>query len=480
MCTGRRGSVPLTLTGLRRAALAGMIGLLASSVAAQTVSISAEEARAGLRQALADGRLDVAEPLAQAILRRAPQDYAAHAALSQIALQRGDVVLADRATRQAVAHARSPRDRFEAALLRARVTEQADGPLAGVAAMYWTRRAAELAPHPAYRSAAVGELQRIRGEARLQLNLGVSVAPSSNVNNGSRETYIELPGWGGLAWLLSPQSRALSGWVAEATVSGRYRLAESAVSARYVRFAAQQRKVRLSGASRRLLDDWRAWQVAAGNAPPPDPDYDFAAVEAGVQQIMVLGKGQAAFGATLGHNWFGGRDLSDYLRLDAQLEQAVAPGVMLFGSAQAERQWRKGAAEPVVDTLTLQAGAVRHLESGARLRLSLGARHTEAASLDTRHKALMGRIGWEPATPMAGVRIETSLGIEGRRYDPSMLAPQGRRDLRLDAGVSVTFQKLDYMGFAPMVDLRASRNASNVKLYDGRDLGIAFGIRSVF
>lgn len=452
--------------------------LLAGGAGAGTVTVSAAEAREGMRHALAAGQHDVAAELAQAILRRLPGDYAAHAALAEIALARGDTGAARAAAGRAAALARSPRERFESSLLRARATERAGGALAPVAAMFWTRRAAELAPHPAYRQAAAGEMQRLRAQSRLHLNLGVTLTPSSNVNNGSRETHVELPGWGGLAWVLSPQSRALSGWIAEAAVSGRYRLAETAVSARFLRFAAVQRKVRLSGESRRLLADWRAGQIAGGATPPADPDYDFAAVEVGLQQVMLLGRTQLALGATAGHNWSGGRDLADYLRLEAQAERGLSEGLAVFGTGTAERQWRDGGAR--VDTLSVQAGLLRRLAGGDRLRLVLGARRTNAAAVDTRHGAVLARLGWEPARPLAGLRIETSMGAERRLYDPSMLAPAGRRDLRLDAGVSMTFQKLDYMGFAPTLDLRASRYRSNVRLHEGRDLGVSFGFRSVF
>ncbi|WP_323042202.1 surface lipoprotein assembly modifier [Gemmobacter sp.] len=464
---------------LRRLGLAAAAcAVLAGGAMAQTVTITPDEARAGLRQALALRQYAVADQLAQAILRRLPDDFAAHAARAEVALQQGNGGQARDSARQASALARSPGERFEASILRARVAEQAGGALGPMTAMFWTRRAAQQAPHVAYRSAAVGELRRLRAESRLQLNLGITLTPSSNVNNGTRETHVELPGWGGLAWVLSPQSRALSGWIAEGSVSGRYRLAETDVSARYLRFAVVQRKVRLSGESRQQLADWRAAQIAAGNTPPADPNYDFAAVEAGVQQMMLLGKAQVGLGATVGHNWFGGRDLSDYLRLDAQAERALSPDLALFGTLLGERQWRDGGTG--VDTLSVQAGVVQRLARGGKLRLALGARRTAAASVDTRHDALSARMGWEPAAPVAGLRLETSVGVERRSYDASLLAPTGRSDLRLDAGVSVTFQALDYMGFAPTVDLRASRYRSNVKLYDGRDLGISLGFRSVF
>lgn len=464
---------------LRRAALAALAcSLLAGGVGANTVTISPQEARAGLRQALALRHYDVADQLAQAILNRLPGDFAAHTARAEVALHRGDRRQAQASARQASALARGAGERFEASILRARVAEQAGGALGPMTAMFWTRRAAQQAPHVAYRSVAVGELRRLRSESRLQLSLGLSVTPSSNVNNGTRETHVELPGWGGLAWVLSPQSRALSGWIAEGSVSGRYRLAETDVSARYLRFAVVQRKVWLSGESRRQLAEWRAAQIAAGNTPPADPDYDYAAVEAGLQQVMLWGKAQIGLGATLGHNWYGGRDLSDYLRLDAQTERAVTQDLALFGSLLAERQWREGGSR--VQTLAAQAGLVQRLAQGGKLRLSVGGRRTAAASVDTRHDALSARLGWEPAALVAGLRLESSVGVERRSYDASLLAPGGRRDLRLDAGVSVTFQGLDYMGFAPSLDLRASRQRSNVKIHDGRDLGISLGFRSVF
>lgn len=462
------------------AALALALMAPATSAAAEgaTVTISRAEARAALADALARGRPDIAWHLARGLIAADPGDFDAHAALSEAEVGLGRPAEAARSARMAARLARGPNQRFEAALLRAQAAEAQGSTAGGVAAMFWARRAVELAPLDAYRHMASGELSRLRAASPLQLQFSLSLAPSSNVNNGSRRSHVELPGWGGLLWELSPQSRALSGWVGEAAVAGRYQLRASNASASFLQFSAQRREVRLSRDSRDLLTAWRNDEIAAGRVPPPMPDYDYGQVELGLQHYWRAGPATLNLGATVGHNWFGGRDLSDYLRLEAGAERGLDDRTALFGGLVLERHWRKS--DPGSDVAQLRGGVQRLTATGDRLRLSAEARNTASASVDQRHRALGLRLGWEKAQAVAGIGIEASLHAEARRYAPSMLAPGGRQDMRIEATLSLRLDRFDYMGFVPVVNLNASRVNSNVGLHDGSDAGITLGFRSRF
>ena len=344
-------------------------------------------------------------------------------------------------------------------------------------AQLWLRRAAEAAPDPQARAVAMRDFRYVRSRNPLRLSFGFGIAPSSNVNNGSQHSDIE--GFG-LSGTLSPDAQALSGWAATASLSARYRLAETPGHSTWARLSFTRREVRLSQEARAAIEAWRSAQAALGNTVTPRTDFDFAAVEAGLVHNRRGQKGVLSFGLTAGHNWFGGQDMSDYLKLDLSGERGLGDGQAIFASVSAERQWRLDAPNRDADLLTLTGGFARRLASGDRLIASLGGRTVASAAPDVRHEALIARLNWEKAEPVAGVRVEAQLSAERRRYGRSFLAPAGRRDLRLDAEVTLTFERFDYMGFAPTLDLRASRFRSNIKVHDGKDVGISLGFRSVF
>lgn len=465
----------------RSALLAALFGLLGSAaMATETVTMAPDTVRHEMRQALQRGDAQTAWHLAQALLAAGVHRYDAQIALADAERRLGRPEAALVATRQAAALAQTPKQRFETALMRAYAAEEG-GAAGALVAQFWTRRAIQLAPMDAYRAAAVSELGRMRSTAPLQVQLSFTAAPSSNVNNGSRETHITAPpDLGGGLWQLAPQARALSGFVAEAGISARYRLHQSAAGATHLRFAAQRCEVRLSQDARNQIEAWRQQQIGFGLTPPPMPDYDYGAIEAGITRSWRSGPQRYSLGATLGHAWFGGADLEDYLRLEASGDRALSQTTVLFAGLSAERHWRKPGTGQDSDILALQTGVLHQLGSGDTLRLTLSGRNQLSNDVNQRHQAAAVRLGWEKATPVAGVRLAASLGAEARRYDPSALAPGGRRDLRLDAGLSLEFQRMDYMGFVPVVSLSASKVNSNLALNKGHDTGISFGFRSRF
>ncbi len=465
----------------RRAWVAALLCLAAGPVLAEaTVTMAPDTVRHEMRQALTRGDAQTAWHLAQALIGAGVHRYDALITLAAAERRLGRPAAARQAARQAAALASTPKQKFETALLRAYSAED-DSAAGALVAQFWTRRAIQLAPMEAHRAAAIGELGRMRSAAPLHLQFSLTAAPSSNVNNGSRETHITVPtDLGGGLWQLAPQARALSGFVAEAGISGRYRLAQGSTSATHLRFAAQRREVRLSSDSRARIEAWRQQQIAFGLTPPPEPNYNYGALEAGLVHSWRQGSNRYSLGATLGHAWFGGADLGDYLRLEASGDTALDRATTLFAGLNAERHWRNRGAGQDSDSLALQTGVQRQIRSGDVLRFALSGRSVRSSDVNQRHRAVGLRLGWEKATPVAGLRLAASLGAEARRYDPSALAPAGRRDLRLDAGLSLEFERMDYMGFVPVLSLSASKVSSNLALHDGRDTGVSFGFRSRF
>ncbi|MFN6978325.1 MAG: hypothetical protein ACK4OP_09390, partial [Gemmobacter sp.] len=226
----------------------------------------------------------------------------------------------------------------------------------------------------------------------------------------------------------------------------------------------------------------QVWITDPAGAGVDAADFAYAMAEIGLTHRRRPGAGplQLTFGATAGRNWYGGAPLTDYLRLEAGLDRPIAGGRHLILGLGAEKQWRQDNPIRDADVLSLRAGIVQRLASGDRLRLDLTARSTASRSAEVSHGALALRASWDKAAPVMGVRVSMGLGAEGRDYGPVPLASGGRRDLRLDAELSLVFERLDYLGFAPVLDLRAVRSGSTVPLYDGFDLGVSLGFRSVF
>lgn len=461
------------------ATCAALIAALGTGARAEveTVQISPAEARAGLRAALAEGRDEHAWHLARGLSQVAPRDFGVQAGLAISALRLGQVAEARTAAARARKLARTQAQHYEAAMLMAQTSAAGGGVIGQTRAALWARRAIDHAPAEAHRAMAMGEVQRLRAASPLQFRIDFAVAPSDNVNNGSRNRTID---FFGIPLDISAQNQALSGWTAQAGVTGRYRLAQDARSVTSLRFGAHHREARLSSSALAALEQWRLGQLALGNVVVPRTNYDFSVLELGLGHRRQVGSLVLDLGASVSHSWNGGRDLGDTLRLDLGLEAGQGRAGLLFGGLALERQWRKDGAANDADVVSLQAGTIRTLGNGDSLRLTLGARRTLAQSADVAHDGLIARLGWQKAQPVAGVRISTSVGAEHRRYPGSLLTPTGRRDTRLDATLTLGFERISHMGFSPSLDIHASRTTSNNAFFDGQQFGMTLGFRSNF
>lgn len=445
--------------------------LLAAPAGAEPLRLDAQAMRDLGFVTLAAGDAPRAMDYAQVLLTRDPRDPVALILAARAARDMGDYRRAEAMARRAWAAADDGGEgparaqlRYGAAMAMAQALAS-DGRRG--AAQVWLRRAAQIAPDARARAVAERDFRYVRTRNPLSLQFSLSLTPSSNVNNGSRHDTVEIFG---LPFALSGDAQALSGLEAGLGLSARWRLAQDERAETHLRLAAAQRLVRLS-------DKARAQAPGARGR-----DYAYAVLETGISHRRRLGDAPAVFSldAAVGHNRYGGRALSDYLRLDLGLERVLTRGLSFEAALGGQRQWRRDAPGRDTDVLSLDLGLVRRLANDDALRLSAGVRDTRALSRDIAHDAVAVGLEWRRAAPVMGVRVAASLSAETRRFGPTLLAPLGRDDRRLEAGLSLTFERLDYMGFAPTLDLRAQRMRSPVALHDGQSLGVAFGIRSVF
>ncbi len=432
----------------------------------------AQERRLSIAQArnlgfslLDQGQPQAAKLVAQGLLQRDAGDVSGLLILSRAERLLSDYRAATRAGRQAWEAATTPMEQYAAALVTAQAISAGGSKLR---AQFWLRRATQVAPSAALRAKAVRDFRYLRATSLASVRLRFSVAPSSNINNGSRSETVNI---GGLDFLLSGDARALSGIEYSAGATLRYNLGASGRLRQALSLDLDARAFTLSSSARSQAPDARAG------------DYAFQQVALGYDLTLsdAAGRAQNFAAVGLGANWFGGEALTHFFRATAGRRVALSPRNTLRWSLSGERQWRLDADERSATVWTLAGGWYRALKSGDRLSTTAYLRDTSAASAAIAHQALGGTVSYSVAKPLFGqTGLSLSLGLEARAYDQPFIGGVMREDTRASLSASMVFGDVDYYGFSPSATLSASRTASNVDLYDTRDVGIKFGLVSSF
>jgi hypothetical protein len=451
----------------RLAALAVALCAPAAAGGAPPASLGIEDARLAARQAVATRHWDLAADIARALLQRDPADPDALIVLASTEAARGNPAAALARARAAFAAAATPNQHYEAAMLAARANYQRKH---YGAAQYWLRRASIHAADERLKALAVRNFRDVRAVNPLSTKLRFGISPSSNINNGSSAQVLFI---NGLPFILSGDAQALAGTEIEfgAAIERRFVLSPR----RQVRLGANmvQRSYRLT----------REAQAAAGGKT--GADYAFAAAEVSVGLDMLPAdrdgaRGRSDLGLTLGRNWYGGDALSNYAKLSWGQDWRLAPRSGLRLSGSLERQWRLDQARRSATNSVIAARFSHRLDSGNEVALAFGLRDTISSSAEIAHRGASVDLSYALGRPVAGAQMSFALGLEARDYKRVYLAGVRREDERASASLSMFFPKLEYMGFAPNVDLRITRTFSNVPLYESTEKGVFVGIRSAF
>ncbi len=334
-------------------------------------------------------------------------------------------------------------------------------------AQFWLRRAVDVAPTQAAQRAAERDFDYVRSRSRLSVRLDLSLRPSSNVNNGSSEGILD---YYGIPLVLSGDAQALSGIEAQMGVTARYRVAETTQGKTDLRFSVVSKTVDLSA-------------EAHAQAPLAQAsDYAFAGVEVGVDRVWRLGEGrmEATSSLSLGHNWYGGADMSNYARLDLGLNRAFSPKLQGVVRLSLEHQNRLDVPSRSADVTTLALGVTQTLANRDKLSLTLTGADTASDEADIDHHRLEAKVNWSHAKPVLGMAVSAAFSLQGRDYARSRYSPDGREDVSLSADLNLAFPKIDYMGFMPVMTIEASKTRSNISLNRSRSLGIGLTIQSKF
>jgi hypothetical protein len=439
--------------------------LQATVGSAQTVQLDAENLRLLAIQTLDRGDAAAALDMAEALLDADPNDPAALIIRARALRDLGQTNAAISASALAWHKAVTPGQRFAAALARAQALAT-DGQR--LRSQLWLRRAAELAPDDRARASVERDFDYVRSRSALRLRFDLSVRPTSNINNGSSQSTLTIPGLP-FVFDIDGAGQALSGYRATFGISGRYRLATSQISETDLTFALTQQASFLSS-------------EAKLQAPAlQGSDFDFAAAELGLtHRRPVTAATQLNANLTLGTNWYGGAPLSDYVRLSLGSSTNLSPTVKLDLTFSGEAQDRRD--QPVNSAVILgAAGAIKwQLANRDQLQFALMLRDTQSDAASVDHLAATASVTWALGRPVLGAAVSASVDVGIKDYARSAFATDGRQDVKVGLTVDATLQKLDYLGFAPVISLNLGETTSNVNLFDTRDASIGFSITSTF
>lgn len=447
-----------------------------------SVTLSLDQSRALARGALRQGNAALAHRLASALLTRDPADTEARLVLAASAARLGDPALAyDQAGR---AFARAQRDdlRYEAAHIAA---EAAFLQGRKTLAQLWLRRAAQTAPDRLRKARTAQDYRAVRAQNPWRAQLDLSVAPSSNINNGASTDRLIVNGQSTQA-TLSGDAQALLGLESRAVARLSYRLRDAPRSVTEFGLRVESRSYALSDSAKALAP------TARGS------DFAYGSVELLFNRHLrpAQSSGPLSFGATLGQSFYAGRDLGRYVQLRAGRGAQLAPAVQGAASALIERQWRArndgGDTASVALTVQLQRqfGGDTGGNSGGSLAggfsgsLHATLLHVSGEIANARNTTLRLGARISPDKPIGPVRPSFGLSASLRDFPSYSLGlvslPNGRQDTTLSAEVDLLFPKLDVWGFAPTLTLTAARGRSNISRFETRHLGVSFGFQSLF
>ncbi len=402
-----------------------------------------------------------------ALLQRDPDDSTALTIRSEALRALGRVDEAQRAARLAWTSATTNPGRFGASMAMAQALST-DG--RRTAAQWWLRRATQNAPNARAEAIARRDFGYVKSRNPWNIQINATVAPSSNVNNGSQQDSLTLAGLP-FEFEIPEGSQALSGFEAGLGVRATYRFAASGPD-RQTRavFGVLGHTVSLSSEARRRAPDLNGW------------DFAYTAVEAGLSHRRALdgaGITSLSFAGTAGHNWYGGEVLSDYLQVQIGLDHKPDDRSAVNFGISADRVLRVDSPVQSSDRVEVALGYER-LVAGDRFSVGVTAARAVSDSGEVGNEAVGLTLSWDKSEPVAGVSLSAGLGVEARDFAGSRYVVGGREDVKLTASLSMSFDQVDYMGFSPVLNLRATRNRSNAALYDTQDVGVTLGIKSSF
>lgn len=464
MVTTGRGRGPARLLLAAFLAVGPGTAGVALAEAAGTVELDAVAMRQLADRAIRAGFAEDALEITDALLARDPQDATALILRAQALRLLGRHAESEAAARAAWEAAETAQGRYGAAMALAQALSLQDR---RGEAQIWLRRAVEEAPTPRARARAVDDFGYVRRQNPLKLSFDASLKPSSNVNNGARDATFD---YFGIPMTLTGAALALSGLEGAVGVSGSYRLHQDLRTLVQLDFAASHGFVFLSPEARAIAPD-------AENG-----DFALTALTGGATARFFTPETRATttVAGALSHYIWGGEALSSSASLDAGLSLPLAPRTTGRLGLGIERQYTPGFGAELAELREVSLGGDWKLGSGASLSLGLQLGQTTSDDVFLESDSVEVTLGWRAARPVAGLGLSADLALGRKDYPVSGYSFDGRHDAWANLSLSARVERIDYMGFVPVVTVEAGRNRSNIGLYDSQSLGVGLSVASQF
>ncbi|WP_301066274.1 hypothetical protein [Pseudooceanicola sp.] len=444
-------------------------GTLAAQPAQTSVTLTLPQARAAALAAAQHGDAETVRLLTFGLKQAGAADGQMHYLLARAEMDLGRPVPALDAARTSYRLAGSKRQRFDAAQLAAAAAQAAGR---STTAQLWLRRVYQNTDNPADRKAIARDYRILRAINPFSFQMAASVAPSSNVNNGSGSQFNIIDGVP-LVGVLSPTAQALSGLVYSADLSLGYRLGEL------------RKDRRLTAVARLYTKQVHLSDSARAKAPTArDSDFALILAEAGLRLATSAEDGTRLGGGLIaGQSWYGGSRYFGFFRGEASWSRRLGQSTGIGVAGYFER--RDYDASPTTENLA-QIGlwASQALPDGSQLGLRLTYVNSNLTGKTRDSHSLSARLDWSPEEKIGPAHLTLGVNASYANYPDYMVGfivvPGGRQDKTIGVHARAVFDDFGYAGFVPTMDIGLSRTTSNVSRFETRTFSVGFGIRSAF
>lgn len=438
------------------------------SVAAEPVTLTPDQLRELAVQAVAIGDHARALSYTKALLRRDPDDVDTLVLRSRAARDANDLKTARATARAAWRAAQTKEEKYAAALVRAQALAT-DG--ARTQAQIWLRQAAEIAPTDKLRATALRDFRYVRARNPLNVQLSFSVAPVSNLNNGSIKDkgLYDFPFFGTVKAELGGAAKALSGIETAVGATLRYRLSEQATHRNNLLLRWHNRSYTLSPAAKKTAPN------AKGS------DFDFTSLGLTLAHAGRIQGAPGPYHLSLGmtQTWYGGEAYTRVTRVTARQDVAISKSTNLHAAIGFSTQEALGATGDA-EALEYRVGLLHKTGAGHVLRFV--ATHERSASDFTSldYTAVDLQAGLTLGAPVLGLGWEFGLSAGQKDHDGSPVRGMDRTESSYGASMTATLAPLEFYGFVPTVTVDARKVDANMGQYDREEFGLRLGLRSSF
>jgi hypothetical protein len=456
-----------------RGALASLL-LYAAPLCAEPVVLTQTQAKRVAQQAYAAGNPALANALAKRLTEAAPGDAEALLLLAATETALGRPEAGRKAGRLGFARSDDPGLRHEIARHTAFAAYNEGRP--GLA-RFWLRRASDTAPDTDAYERDGADFRALRAQSPFRFGFDLSVAPSSNLNNGAQGGFLTVGSV--TVGALSGSAQALSGTRIVTQAQLGYSLPD--------RPRARTTLLGRIYASQNILADEAKARVrdpVTGEPTLTGSDLNQTSAEVIVRHHFTPAAMRNPLSASLatGQSWAGGQQLGPHLRAEFGMPLLAGPQGSLRLAATVERQWQD--AGPVTAQSLALEGERRDARGNA-FGWGVTLRQTSGDTRNQDNREISGELNYSLGRPVGPVMLSGRLTGLARDYEHYSLGPflqvtDGRSDYQITIALDMTLSKISLMGYAPRISLTGQQTQSNISRFDTQQLGVAFGFTSHF